>query len=597
MANSALTVANTDFASIKTNLKSYLTSQGILNDYNFDGSNLAVLIDILAYNTFMQNFYLNQVASESFLDSAQLRDSIISHAKTLNYLPKSDTSSRAVVDFEIFPANTPGTINVPKHTEFTTSVDNKTFTFTTNEGMTLQADVSGRYVANTVSIFEGEIVTELFQVNTSNTDQRFVLNNSQIDTSSLSVKISTSSTDTSNAEWKSSLSTIGLSGTSNIYYIIPAESGKYELQFGDGVLGRPLDNGNIVEATYRKCNANAANEARTFTCSDTIQGYSNIAVSIVSKSSGGGFAESNTSIKFNAPKALAIQDRTITVDDYKTILQQQFNDIETLNVYGGEEASPPEFGKVLISVDLKNADGIPNSKKKIIEDFVKLRAPLGIAPKVIDPVFLYVDVTSKVVYNPNITTKSDSEIQTLVSAAINTHATDTINSFNAKLRTSKLSAAIDASDPSILNSDNSVLLQKKFTPTLNTKESHTLEYVNEIYREIPDSSSIFPDGSAPVSSTEFTFDGLTGCSLRDNGSGVMQIVQQGSSVLTIVNKDIGTVDYTNGIVKLISFEVSAFTGDGITVSANPVSKTLKSNKNIILSYNKTPSITIEQERI
>ena len=597
MANSALSVANTDFVSIRTDLKKYLSSQSNFNDYNFDGSNMAVLLDILAYNTFMQNFYLNQVASESFLDSAQLRDSIVSHAKTLNYLPKSDTSARAVIDFEIFPANTPGTINVPKYTQFTTSVDSKTFTFTTDEGRTLQADADGRYVANSVSIFEGEIVTELFQVNTSNTDQRYVLSNKEIDTSSVSVKISTSSTDTSNAEWKSSLTTIGLSGTSNVYYIVPAEGGKYELQFGDGVLGRSLINGNVIEATYRKCNANSANEANTFTCADTIQGYSNVSTTTVAKASGGGFAESNTSIKFNAPKSLSIQDRTITVDDYKTILQQEFNDIETLNVYGGEEASPPEFGRVLISVDLKNADGIPNSKKKIIEDFVKLRAPLGITPRVVDPVFLHVDITSNVVYNPNITTKSDSEIETLVSAAINTHATDTINSFNAKLRVSKLSAAIDGADPSILNSDNSVLLQKKFTPTLNTSESHTLEYVNEIYREIPDSSSIFPDGSAPVSSTEFTFDGLTGCSLRDDGNGVMQVVQQGSSVLTIVNKDIGTVDYINGTVKLTNFEVSAFVGDGITVSANPVSKTLKSNKNIILSYNKTPSITIQQERI
>ena len=597
MANSALTVANTDFDSIRSGLKTYLSAQGNFKDYNFAGSNMAVLLDILAYNTFMQNFYLNQVASESFLDSAQLRDSIVSHAKTLNYLPKSDTSARAVVDIEIFPANTPGNITIPKYTQFTTSVESSTYTFTTNEGLTIGADATGRYTANGISIFEGEIIREVFQVNTANTDQRFVLSNKEIDTSSLVVKVSTSSTDTSNSEWKSSLSAIGLSGTSNVYYTVPAENGKYEIQFGDGVLGRPLDNGNIIEAAYRKCNADKANEANTFTCADTIQGYSNVVTTTTGKASGGGFAESNTSIKFNAPKALSIQDRTITVDDYKTILQQQFNDIETLNVYGGEESTPPEFGKVIISVDLKNADGIPNSKKKIIEDFVKLRAPLGIAPKVIDPAFLYVDVTSKVVYNPNVTVKSDSEIETLVSAAINTHATDTINSFNAKLRASKLSAAIDASDPSILNSDNSITLQKKFTPTLNTKESHTLEYVNEIYREIPDSSSIFPDGSAPVSSTEFTFDGLTGCSLRDNGNGVMQIVQQGSSVLTIVNKDIGTVDYTNGTVKLTNFEVSGFTGDGITVSANPVSKTLKSNKNIILSYNKTPSITIEQERI
>ena len=597
MANSALSVANTDFNDIRSDLKTYLSAQSIFKDYNFDGSNMSVLLDILAYNTFMQNFYLNQVASESFLDSAQLRDSIVSHAKTLNYLPKSDTAARAVVDIEVFPANTPGTINVPKYTSFTTSVDSNTYTFTTDEGVTIAADASGRYYANNVSIYEGEIVRELFRVNTANTDQRFVLSNKEIDTSSLSVKVSTSSSDTSNSEWKSSLSAIGLSGTSNVYYIVPAESGKYEIQFGDDVLGRGLVHNNIIEATYRKCSANSANEAAVFTCADTIQGYSNVATTTISNASGGGFAESNTSIKFNAPKALSVQDRTVTVDDYKTILRQQFNDIETLNVYGGEEASPPEFGKVLISVDLKNADGIPNSKKKIIEDFIKLRAPLGIAPKVIDPVFLYVDVTSKVVYNPNITTKSDNEIQSLVSAAINTHATDNINSFNAKLRTSKLSAAIDASDASILNSDTNILLQKKFTPALNTKESHTLEYVNKIYREIPDSSSVFPDGSAPVSSTEFTFDGLTGCSLRDNGSGVMQVVQQGSSVLTIVNQDIGTVDYTNGTVKLTNFEVSAFTGDGITVSANPVSKTLQSNKNIILSYNKTPSITIEQERI
>ena len=597
MANSALSVANTDFADIKGELKTYLESQSILSDYNFSGSNLNVLLDVLAYNTFMQNFYLNQVASESFLDSAQLRDSIMSHAKTLNYLPKSQTSARAEVDIEIYPANTPGTITMPKYTTFTTAVDSSSYTFTTDEGKTIQADANGRYYANSVSIYEGEIVTELFQVNTANTDQRFVLSNPEIDTSSLAVKITTSSSDTSNAEWKSSLTTIGLSGTSNVYYIVPAEGGKYELQFGDGILGRELINGNIVEATYRKCNANTANEATVFTNSDDIQGHSNVVVTTVSAASGGGFAESNNSVKFNAPKSLAIQDRTVTTDDYKTILKQEFNDIEAINVYGGEEASPPEFGKVLISIDLKNADGIPNSKKKLIEDFVSLRAPLGITPKVIDPTFLYVDVTSKVLYNPNVTTKSDSEIETIVSAAINTHATDTINDFNSKLRVSKLSAAIDAADASILNSENSILLQKKFTPTLNASGNHTLEFVNEIYRELPDSSSLFADGSAPVSSSLFTYSGLGGCSLRDNGNGVLQVVQQESSVLTIVNNDIGSVDYTNGKVTISKFLVSSFVGDAITVSVNPVSKTLKSNKNIILSYNKTPSIAIEQERI
>ena len=278
-------------------------------------------------------------------------------------------------------------------------------------------------------------------------------------------------------------------------------------------------------------------------------------------------------------------------------MQQQFNDIESLNVFGGEEASPPEFGKVIISVDLKNADGIPNSRKKDIEDFISLRSPLGISPKVIDPVFLFVDVTSKVLYNPNTTTKSDSEIETLVTAAINNHAEATINDFNAKLRVSKLSADIDAADPSILNNELSVLLQKKFTPTLNTNESVTLEFNNSILREIPDSSNIYADGTSPVSSTTFTFSNITGCTLRDNGNGVMQVVQASSEGVTIVKQEIGTVDYTTGTVKLTNFNVSNFNGEAVVVSINPVSKTLSSSKNIILSYNKTPSITIEQERI
>ena len=597
MANSALTVANTNFNDIKASLKNYLKSQAQFKDFNFDGSNISVMLDVLAYNTFLNNFYLNQVASESFLDSAQLRDSIVSHAKTLNYMPRSDTSAKAIVNVEIFPANTPDNIVMPKYTEFTTAVQSNSFTFTTNEGITIKADANGRYLASNVDIFEGEIVTELFSVNTANTNERYVLSNPEIDTDSLAVKITTSSSDTSNAEWKSSLSAVGLSGTSNVYYIVPAEGGKYELQFGDGVLGRPLINGNIIEATYRKCNANTPNEATVFNNAADIQNFSNVTVTTVAAATGGGFAESNTSIKFNAPKALTIQERTITTDDYKTILQQQFNDIESLNVFGGEEASPPEFGKVIISVDLKNADGIPNSRKKDIEDFISLRSPLGISPKVIDPVFLFVDVTSKVLYNPNITTKSDSEIETLVTAAINNHAEATINDFNAKLRVSKLSADIDAADPSILNNELSVLLQKKFTPTLNTNESVTLEFNNSILREIPDSSNVYADGTSPVSSTTFTFSNITGCTLRDNGNGVMQVVQASSEGVTIVKNEIGTVDYTTGTVKLTNFNVSNFNGEAVVVSINPVSKTLSSSKNIILSYNKTPSITIEQERI
>lgn len=596
MANTSLSVANINFEDIKSNLRNYLTTQSALKDYDFTGSNLNVMLDILSYNTYMQNFYLNMVANESFLNSAVLRDSIVSHAKTLNYLPQSYTSSKAVVDLQIYPTDVPAQIRIPKYTPFNTSVESNTYTFTTNEDITISADASGNYKVSNLAIFEGEVVREFFTVNTSNTEQRFVISNKEVDVDSLVVKIIASSTDTSNSEWTRNLNTIGIDGTTNTYFVVPAEKEKYEIQFGDGVLGKPVENGNIVEAVYRKSSAGDALSANVFTLDGTIQGYSNVVVSTTSSAKGGSEAESDESIRNNASRSLSLQDRTVTVNDYKTILKQNFNDIEALNVYGGEQAIPPQFGKVLISVDLKNAEGIPLSRKRDIEDFVRLRAPLSITPQVVDPEFLFVDVNTVVRYNPNVTVKSDNEIKNVVVSALSTFAAANINDFDSRLRVSKLSAAIDASDPSILNNDTNIVLEKKIIPTLNATETFVLQFNNEILREIPLNNE-FVDGSSPISSSTFTFDGLSGCTIRDNGSGILQVVQSQDQVLQIVNSNIGTVDYSSGLVNLNSFKTSAFTGDGIKILAQPKSRTILSTKNIILSYNNTPTVTIVQERV
>ena len=597
MANSALSVANIDFTDIKNDLKLYLTSQDRLKDFDFSGSNMNVMLDILSYNTYMQNFYLNMVAAEGFIDSAQLRDSVVSHAKTLNYLPGSYSSAKAQIDFEILPANTPASITVPKYTSFTTQVDSNTYTFNTDQRITIPVDSDGRYIIQNLDLYEGEIVYEYYTINTSNTAQRFVLSNKEVDTSSIDVKVLTSSSDTTNAAFTHSLSTIGLDGSSNVYFIVPAENEKYEIQFGDGVVGRKPINGNVVEVVYRKSSGQLPNGANSFTIGTNDIPYNDTSITVVSNAKGGGKGETIEQIKINAPRSISIQDRTVTVGDYKTLLLQNFNDIETLHVYGGEEQTPPEFGKVIVSVDLKNADGIPDSRKKDIEDFLRLRSPLATVPKVVDPEFLFLNIKTDVRYDPNLTSKTDLDIKSLVIDKISSFANTNINRFDSTLRKSQLVRNIDDSDSSILNNDTTLLLQKVIAPTLNAANSFVLDFNNEILQEIPQADSTFVDGSAPVTSTQFTFKTLTQCSLRDNGTGTLQVVKQSNGAVQVVEPNIGSVDYKNGTVKVNALNVSSYTGAGITVSANPMSSTLKSNKNIILSYNNTPTINIIQERV
>ena len=596
MANTSLNVANVDFSAIKGNLKTYLGAQSQFKDYDFDGSNLSVLLDTLSYNTYMNNFYLNMVAGESFLDSALLKDSVVSHAKTLNYLPGSYTSSKGIVDIQIYPNDTPATISIPKYTTFTSKVESNTYTFTTNEGISISADSNGNYKATGLDIFEGEIVTELFQVDTSNTSQRYVITNKEIDTSSLVVTVTESTTDMSNSSWTKAATTIGVDGTSNAYFIVPSENETYEIQFGDGVLGRPVLHGNVIEARYRKSAANNADAAATFTLSGDIQGYSNVVVTTVSKSVGGGYAETIDSIKFNAPKSVTVQDRLVTVSDYKTLLVQEFNDIEALNVYGGEELTPPLFGKVIVAVDLKNSDGVSVQRKTEIEKFIKLRAPLSIRPQVVQPEFLYVDVIAEPVYNPNVTIKGDNEISTAVQIAIKSFMESKINTFDATLRLSKLTNTIDQADSSILNNNSALRLQKKVIPNIGEPTSFTLLFDNPIYREIP-LGNVFVDGTAPVTSSSFTFLNKAGCFMRDNGLGILQVIQDSSGEVEIVESNIGTVDYDTGIVQITNLNVSDYSGAGITINAFPSKQTLKSSKNIILKYNNTPSITVTQERV
>ena len=576
-ANTALNVANLDFNSIKTNIRAYLNSQTVFADYDFEGSNFSALIDAMAYNTYLNNYYLNMVANEGFLDTAQIKESVVSHAKTLNYLPKSRSSSVADLSIRIYPDDDPSQITIPAYTKFTSTVDGTSYVFSTNSAMVITSNTSGAFVANT-KVYEGKVVSEFFTANTALDNQRFVLTNAGVDTSSLTIKIRASSTDDTNSEYSKAETTHGMTTASNNYFILPSNATHYEVQFGDGTIGRALENGNIVEATYRVASGNVSNGGNTFIKTANVGGYSNIVVTTVNPSVGGGPEEDINAIKFAAPKNLTIQDRLVTESDYETLLKQQFTDIESLSVYGGEKEDPPRFGKVVIACDVANADGIPDGLKAMIKDYIKGRAAIGITPEIVDPEFLYVDVTTDVHFNTSETTKGQDDIKLLVNDQISTWSNNNINGFNKVLRLSKLVESIDGADDSILNNNTEFKLRKNWNPAVGNTESKTLYFNNKIDSDVRDKE-------AGVQSDKFTYGADTGSYLKDDGNGILLVVTANTSNVadtTTLKADAGTVDYETGKVTISSVNVAAYTNSEIRISARTEVRQAKSAQNIIL---------------
>ena len=300
-SNSEFIVANLEFDTIKSNLKTYLSGQSLFQDYDFDGSNMNVLLDVLAYNTYYNSIYLNHVATEMFLDSAQVRDSVYSHAKKLNYLPTSYRSSIAYANVQITPDDSPHSIDIPRLTKFTSTVGDNTYTFSTNSAVTVYSNNS--YLEANLAIYEGEIVTEFY--NTNSTSNTFYIHNFDVDTTSITVDVRTSNTDSTNSEWTRANSLFGITSTSNVFFVQAAANGSYELVFGNDTFGRKLTDGNIVEATYRVASGTDPDGANSFTVSGSIAGYSDVTATVVTRAAGGAEYQTLDDIKFAAPRALS----------------------------------------------------------------------------------------------------------------------------------------------------------------------------------------------------------------------------------------------------------------------------------------------------
>ncbi len=483
---SRLKVTDLDFDTIKTNLKSFLQQQSEFTDYDFEGAGLNVLLDILAYNTHYNAYYMNMIANESFLDTAQLRDSVISHAKTLGYTPRSTSAAKATIDVTIeTDDSTPAQVTIPRGYSFRSNlIDNLFYNFVVLEDVV--ATKSGtQFFFKNLDIYQGELITATFvQNDLSNPKQIFELPSSNIDTTTISVVVTTNSGTISSTVYNKVTNALEINSTSEVYFVNENNRGYYQINFGDGVLGKQIPDGSTITVSYLVTEGDASNFANGFTASQDIGGYQQITVDVVDVASGGGPKETVDSIKYNSISQFATQNRLITRKDYETYILQNYNKIESISVWGGEDNDPPVYGKVFISLKPKTDYYVSETEKQtIIDTIIKPVSVISVTAEIVDPDYLYLVIIANVQYDKTKTISSKESIKSSVRNAILSYRNTYLNKFESKLIDSKLERAIDVIDlNAIIGNDVELKLQKRFEPALNEAKAYEVKFNVPLHR-------------------------------------------------------------------------------------------------------------------
>ena len=615
MANSSLILSSLDFDTLKANFKEYLKSQPIFSDYNFDGSNINVLLDVMSYNSYLNSFYLNMVASEMFLDSAQNYDSVISHAKELNYLPRSTKSAYAEISFPLQTSGINGTIEIPKNTRFTGFNSNGTYVFTTNQKQTYTSPNS-LYSVTSLKIYEGAYFQDTFVVNYNIESQQYILSNRSIDTDSIEVTV-IENNGANTTVFSRAQNLYGLDSASSVYFLQPAQNGLYEITFGDGLFGRKPLNTGVVVATYRVSAGSDANGVESFVL-DTDLGVVNGgtvspgSISINSASNSGANLESIESIRYTAPRYFATQQRAVSSDDYASLVLANFGgSVSDVVVYGGETVEPKQYGRVIVSIKPSGSTIAPDYLRNEISNYLKDYIALPNRIVIGDPDYLYCYVNTAVQYDKTLTSKTASDLSSAVLNSITTYSSDNIEKFANDLRYSKLVAAIDGTDASIVSNDTSIRIIKRVTPLLNSNTSYSIQLNNPLYNQqdpITSDQHISFYGSeyethfghASVISSKFTFN-YQGVSyplsyFEDDSLGNIDVyVPSGAVVVKLVN--IGSVDYTNGVINLNNLNLSSY-NNYVSIYCRPLNRDLYANQNkIILIESSDVNVTILEKQI
>ena len=572
-----LNVTELDFDQIKKNLKNYLKTQSEFNDYDFEGSGLSTLLDVLAYNTHYNAMNAHFSLNEAFLDSAQIRGNIVTRAKLLGYIPRSVLSPRATVNIVVDVTNevgtVPSTLTLPRGTKLSTNVDGTEFRYVVlNEHqVSLNTDESTSpntrtFTFNNVTVVEGTRKTLKYRVDNDIENQKFQLSDDDADTSTLRVLVQANEESSAFDNYTQFESLLNVNSTSKVYYLQENSNEYYEIYFGDGVTGNKPTNNNIVTLDYIFTQGSESNGAKTFTIVDNVGGFSNVTITTVAAATGGTEKETNESIRFNAPLTFTSQNRAVTSDDYRAIIQKSFSNIKSISCWGGEDNDPPDYGKVFISIKPLVGDNLTQSEKdNITGTILKGKNVVSITPTMVDPSFTFLELDVHFKYNPNLTDRSDVELQSVVRDTISDYNFNELEKFDGVFRHSKLTRAIDNADPSIQNSTVRPFMFMNITPANNAANNFELKFVEPFFRT-----------GAPtdftISSTSFTLNGETvffgDTEITGSTNRKVIIYKVVNGVNVTVNNNAGLVDHEKGIITLNNFIPDTTASIRITVTPN-----------------------------
>jgi len=551
MSQNRLQITELDFDTIKTNLKSFLKQQTEFQDYDFEGSGLNVLVNLLAYNTHYNAYYLNMVANESFLDTALLRDSVVSHAKTLGYIPHSKTASTAVINLTIDSGNsTLDTLTIPKGYVFNSDlIDKRIFNFVVMDETTVTKSNTSYHFEN-LNIKEGELTTYTYTYDeASNPKSVFLLPDADIDTSTITVIVKPSASNTTSTVYNKVTDILDVTAASEVFYLQESKGGKYQIYFGDGTVGKKLDDGSVVALTYLLTNGNLANKATGFSQTSAIGGYTNSTIEVLSVAAGGSDRETVEEIKTSSPLQFTTQNRLVTIKDYESYIKKNYPSIDSLSVWGGEDEVPPVYGKVLISLKPKANYYITEIEKtRILNEIIKPKSIVSVSAEIRDAEFLFILLNTTVKYDSKRTTLSEAILKSTIRNAIISYRDTNLNKFGSIFALSKLQDSIDSiSLNGIIGSETVVRLQRRFQPEIGLTSNYKINFGVPLRRGTITNK---------MTSTEF----VTVDNIGVNRTAILEEIPQSST-------GISSIEISNAGYNYLTAPIITITGDGVGATA------------------------------
>jgi hypothetical protein len=612
-----LKVTELDFDDIKTNLKNFLKQQSEFQDYDFEGSGLSVLLDVLAYNTHYNAYYINMIANESFLDTALLRNSVVSHAKKLGYTPRSVSSAMAIIDLIVNSGNSaPGFLTLPKGYIFLSDeVNNRSYSFVTLEDRSV-AKSGNNFIFTSVPIYEGTLASYSYvHVQATNPTQTFILPDPNIDTETLTVSVQPSTTNNDITIFNTATDLLTQTSDAEIYFLQEATDGKYQVYFGDDVFGKKLADGSLVTFQYLISSADAPNSANNFVATSAVSGYSNMVVNSRVKASGGAQRESIEDIKFAAPLQILSQNRAVTKNDYIRLIQQKYPSFEAVNVWGGEENDPPVYGRVFVAAKPRLGFEVTDTVKNFVEtEILKPISILTVTPEMVDVDYNFLKVEVDLVYDRNKTTMTESDMKNSLRNLILSFCNNNLNKFDTFFNYSGLESTIQNYNKSIISNEVELLVGKKFRPDLTKSNTYILDFglplnkgaLTDNFYSTPDFTVVDEEGVSRqcfLEEVPSSFSGLESVIISNGGfnyttTPTIEIVGDGegaTATATIINGKLARVTVNSPGVGYTTATIRIVGGGGNSASAIAVLEGRYGQ--IRISYYKIDEVTSEYTKI